>query len=169
MAGLIEDYAIIGDTETVALIDKSGSIDWWCAPRIDSGAIFAALLGEPSHGRWLIGPAAEATTTRSYRSDTLVLETVHTTSSGTVAVIDFMSPRSVNPTIFRVVEGRRGSVHMSMELIARFDYGSIVPWVTETGDGLTMIAGEDGAAAAQPGARPGPRHVERGRVQHQRG
>ncbi len=150
MAGLIEDYAIVGDTETVALIDRSGSIDWWCAPRIDSGAIFAALLGEPEHGRWMIAPAGEATTTRRYRPETLVLETEHVTATGTVAVIDFMSPRSDNPTIFRVVEGREGTVHMKMELVARFDYGSIVPWVTETGDGLTMIAGEDGLQLHSP-------------------
>jgi GH15 family glucan-1,4-alpha-glucosidase len=151
MAGQIEDYAIIGDTETVALIDKGGSIDWWCTPRIDSGATFAALLGTPEHGRWLIGPSdADVTTTRRYRRDTLVLETVHETATGSVAVIDFMSPRSDNPTIFRVVEGRSGLVHMTMELVARFDYGSIVPWVTETGDGLTLIAGEDGLQLHSP-------------------
>ena len=150
MAGRIEDYAIIGDTETVALIDRGGSIDWWCAPRIDSGATFAALLGEPRHGRWLLAPLDIVSTTRSYRPDTLVLETVHETRTGTVAVIDFMSPRSDNPTIFRVVEGRRGMVHMEMELVARFDYGSIVPWVTETGDGQTLIAGEDGLQLHSP-------------------
>jgi GH15 family glucan-1,4-alpha-glucosidase len=151
MAGLIEDYAIIGDTETVALIDTTGSIDWWCAPRIDSGATFAALLGTRDHGRWLIGPReADVTTTRRYRRDTLVLETLHETATGSVAVIDFMSPRSDNPTIFRVVEGRSGQVHMQMDLVARFDYGSIVPWVTETGDGLTLIAGEDGLQLHSP-------------------
>ena len=150
MAGLIEDYAIIGDTETVALVDRSGSIDWWCAPRVDSGAIFAALLGDPSHGRWLIAPQGDYTSTRAYRDETLVLETEHRTSTGTVAVIDFMSPRSDNPTIFRIVEGRRGTVHVHMELIVRFDYGSIVPWVTETGDGQTLIAGEDGLQLHSP-------------------
>src|SRR5947209_10328913 len=105
MPGRIEDYALIGDTETVALIEKGGSIDWWCTPRIDSGAAFAALLGGPEHGRWQLAPAGEATTTRRYRPDTLVLETEHVTDSGTVVVIDFMSPRSHNPTIFRIVEG----------------------------------------------------------------
>ena len=151
MAGLIEDYAIVGDTETVALIDRSGSIDWWCTPRIDCGATFAALLGDPSHGRWLIGPTdPDVTSTRRYRRNTLVLETLHETATGSVAVIDFMSPRSDNPTIFRIVEGRSGHVHMRMELVARFDYGSIVPWVTETGDGLTLIAGEDGLQLHSP-------------------
>ncbi len=151
MTGLIEDYAIVGDTETVALIDRRGSIDWWCTPRIDCGATFAALLGDPSHGRWLIAPTAQdVTSTRRYRRNTLVLETLHETATGSVAVIDFMSPRSDNPTIFRIVEGRSGHVHMHMELIARFDYGSIVPWVTETGDGLTLIAGEDGLQLHSP-------------------
>jgi GH15 family glucan-1,4-alpha-glucosidase len=150
MAGLIEDYAIIGDTETVALVDRCGSIDWWCAPRIDCGAIFSALLGDPSHGRWLIAPKGDCQTTRSYRDETLVLETEHTTPTGSVVVIDFMSPNAEQPTIFRVVEGRRGTVHMHMELVARFDYGSIVPWVTETGDGLTMIAGDDGLQLHSP-------------------
>ncbi len=151
MAGLIEDYAIVGDTETVALIDRSGSVDWWCAPRIDCGATFAALLGDRTHGRWLIGPRdADVTTSRRYRRNTLVLETLHETATGSVAVIDFMSPRSENPTIFRIVEGRSGTVHMKMDLVARFDYGSIVPWVTETGDGLTLIAGADGLQLHSP-------------------
>jgi GH15 family glucan-1,4-alpha-glucosidase len=150
MSGRIEDYAIIGDTETIALIDRTGSIDWWCAPRVDSGAIFAALLGDADHGRWLIAPRDDYTTTRSYRDETLVLETEHRTSTGTIAVVDFMSPRSGNPTIFRVVEGRRGTVDVQMELIVRFDYGSIVPWVTQTGDGLTLIAGEDGLQLHSP-------------------
>ena len=150
MPGRIEDYAMIGDTETVALIEKGGSIDWWCTPRIDSGAAFAALLGEPQHGRWLLAPAGEATSTRRYRPETLVLETEHVTDTGTVAVIDFMSPRSDNPTIFRIVEGRQGVVHMQLELVVRFEYGSIAPWVTDTGDGLTMIAGDDGLQLHSP-------------------
>src|SRR5262245_14404826 len=109
VAGKIEDYAIIGDTETVALVDMTGSIDWWCVPRIDSGACFAALLGDEANGRWLLAPADEVRETRRwYRDRTLVLETEFETATGTVAVIDFMAPRDQNPTIFRIVEGRRG-------------------------------------------------------------
>jgi GH15 family glucan-1,4-alpha-glucosidase len=150
MAGRIEDYAIIGDTKTVALIERGGSIDWWCTPRIDSGATFAALLGEPEHGRWLIAPEGESTTTRRYREQTLVLETEHVTSTGTVAVIDFMTVGSANPSIFRIVEGRQGVVKMQLELVVRFDYGSIIPWVTDTGDGVTLIAGEDALQLHSP-------------------
>ena len=151
MAALIEDYGIIGDTRTVALVDRSGSIDWWCAPRIDSAACFAALLGEPGNGRWLLStvePTEEVT--RAYHPDTLVLETIHRTAGGTVAVIDFMSPDALDPTLFRVVEGREGTVDMQFELIVRFDYGSIVPWVQRTGDGLTMVAGGEGLVLSSP-------------------
>ena len=145
MAGLIEDYAIIGDTRTVALVDRTGSIDWFCAPRIDSSACFAALLGEPHHGRWLIAPAGDITsTTRSYDGDTLVLETLHETPTGTVRVTDFMPPEHDHPSIHRIVECLSGTVDMAMELIARFDYGSIVPWVESTGDGQRLVAGPDG-------------------------
>ncbi len=134
MAGRIEDYAIIGDTSTVALVDRSGSIDWWCAPRVDSGAAFAALLGTKDNGRWLIAPKDEVTTTsRRYEPETLVLETVFETPAGSVAVTDFMPPEHVDPTIHRIVEGRGGVVNMEMELIVRFDYGSVTPWVTATG------------------------------------
>jgi len=143
MAGLIEDYAIIGDTRTVALIDRTGSIDWWCVPRIDSGAAFAALLGTRDHGRWLLAPAGEATTTRRYESETLVLVTEHRTATGAVEVIDFMLPGKEHPTLFRIVNGIAGSVDMTMDLVVRFDYGSVVPWVRATGDGLTMVAGPD--------------------------
>ena len=151
MAALIEDYGIIGDTRTVALVDRSGSIDWWCAPRIDSGACFAALLGEPRHGRWLIStiePTEEVS--RAYRPDSLVLETIHRTAEGAVSVVDFMSPDAADPTIFRVVEGHEGTVSMRLELIVRFDYGSVVPWVQRTGDGLTMVAGGDGLVFSSP-------------------
>ncbi len=150
MAGLIEDYAIIGDTRTVALVERGGSIDWFCAPRIDSSACFASLLGEPKHGRWLMAPAAEAQTTRRYEKETLVLETIHETADGTVAVIDFMPPEHPHPTIHRMVECRSGKVEMNMELEARFDYGSIVPWVESTGDGLSMVAGPDGLRFHSP-------------------
>jgi GH15 family glucan-1,4-alpha-glucosidase len=144
MSTLIEDYAIIGDTKTVAAVARAGSVDWWCAPRIDSGAVFAALLGEPEHGRWLIAPSGDvAKASRKYAGESLVLETVYVTSSGTVKVIDFMSPEVEHPTIFRIVQGVSGSVPMTLELIARFDYGSIVPWVQSTGNGLTLVAGSE--------------------------
>jgi GH15 family glucan-1,4-alpha-glucosidase len=144
MSTPIEDYAIIGDTKTVAVVARNGSIDWWCVPRIDSGAVFAALLGEPDHGRWSIAPDVPATTIeRSYAGDSLVLETEFATGDDVVKVIDFMSPGVERPTIFRIVEGLSGSVPMHLELIARFDYGSIVPWAQATGDGLTLVSGSD--------------------------
>ena len=151
MASRIEDYAIIGDTATVALVDKTGSVDWWCAPRIDSGACFAALLGTAEHGRWRLAPSGEVTSvSRSYETDTLVLETVMTTADGSVAIIDFMPPCHTDPTIHRIVEGRTGTVQVDMELIVRFDYGSITPWVRSTGDGLTMMAGAEGLRFHSP-------------------
>jgi GH15 family glucan-1,4-alpha-glucosidase len=144
MSTPIEDYAIIGDTRTVATVARNGSIDWWCVPRIDSGAVFAALLGEPRHGRWSIAPKGDvATTRRGYVGDSLVLETVFDTGDGAAKVTDFMAPGVDNPTIFRVVDGLSGSAMMTLELIARFDYGSIVPWAQSTGDGLTLVAGNE--------------------------
>jgi GH15 family glucan-1,4-alpha-glucosidase len=130
----IEDYGIIGDTQTAALVARSGSIDWLCLPRFDSPACFAALLGDSSHGRWLIGPAdAVLESSRRYRGNSLVLETEFTTSTGTVRLVDCMPPRERSPDLVRVVEGVRGEVSMRMELIVRFDYGSIVPWVRRDG------------------------------------
>jgi GH15 family glucan-1,4-alpha-glucosidase len=109
MAGRIEDYAIIGNTRTVALVDRSGSVDWWCVPRIDSGAVFAALLGTEANGRWLIAPKGEVSAvTRRYEPESLVLETVFETPTGTAAVIDFMPPER-DSMIHRIVEGRDGS------------------------------------------------------------
>src|SRR5262245_13817578 len=144
MSTPIEDYAIIGDTKTVAAVARNGSIDWWCVPRIDSGAVFAALLGEPKHGRWRIAPAGSVSQTRrSYRGDSLVLETEYVTGDGTVKVTDFMSPGLDHPTIFRMVEGQSGAVAMQLDLIARFDYGSVAPWPEATGDGLTLVAASD--------------------------
>ncbi len=144
MSTPIEDYAIIGDTRTVAAVARNGSIDWWCVPRIDSGAVFAALLGEPEHGRWLIGPKDAVTSiSREYAGDSLVLETRFTTAGGVVKVSDFMAPGLDDPTIFRIVEGVSGSVRMELELVARFEYGSIVPWAQAVGDGLTLVAGSD--------------------------
>src|SRR3954467_14517453 len=141
----IEDYALIGDCHTAALVGRNGSIDWLCLPRFDSGACFAALLGEPDNGRWLIAPAAGAVqkTERRYRHGTLVLETEFTTDSGTVRLIDCMPPRGDAPDVVRVVEGLSGHVTMQMELIIRFDYGAIVPWVRRAGGRLVAIAGPD--------------------------
>ncbi|MCP4434780.1 MAG: glycoside hydrolase family 15 protein [Actinomycetia bacterium] len=143
MAARIEDYALIGDTRTVALVCKEGSIDWFCAPRIDSPAAFAALLGEARHGRWYIAAADDAVVTRRYLGDSLVLETLHETPTGRFSVIDFMPPEHERPSIHRIVECLEGTVKVQMELIVRFDYGSIVPWVESTGDGLRMVAGPD--------------------------
>ncbi len=144
MAGRIEDYALIGDCETAALVGRDGSIDWLCVPRFDSGACFAALLGTPENGRWLLAPAGKIrSVSRRYRDDTLVLETVFTTEDGEVALIDFMPDRTATPDLIRIVEGRGGKVPMHMALTLRFDYGSIVPWVRRTDDGLRATAGPD--------------------------
>ena len=151
MASKIEDYAIIGDTKTVALVDLTGSIDWWCAPRIDSGATFAALLGDAGNGRWMITPKDKIiNVTRHYEPETLVLETIFETSTGSVSVCDFMPPNAGHSSIHRIVEGRGGTVEMRMELIVRYEYGSITPWVTATGDGLVLIAARDGLRLHSP-------------------
>jgi GH15 family glucan-1,4-alpha-glucosidase len=142
MALPIEDYALIGDCQTAALVGKDGSIDWLCFPRFDSPACFAALLGTPENGRWKLAPAGEVKqTTRRYVGDTLVLETVFTTADGEVAVTDFMPNRGVAPDVVRIVEGRRGSVAMHSELVIRFDYGSTIPWVESDNGGITAVAG----------------------------
>src|SRR5689334_13070192 len=126
----IEDYGLIGDTHTAALVGRDGSIDWLCLPRFDSGACFAALLGDPSHGRWLLTPALPVSrTSRRYRPETLILETDVECAEGTVRIIDFMVPRRDEPDLVRIVQGVSGNVPMVMELIIRFDYGRIVPWV----------------------------------------
>jgi GH15 family glucan-1,4-alpha-glucosidase len=145
MANKIEDYAIIGDCETAALVSRDGSIDWLCWPRFDSGACFAALLGSPNHGRWKLAPADEsARITRRYRGDTLILETEFETSDGCVVVIDFMPLRDSRSNVVRTVIGKRGRVAMRTQLILRFDYGAIVPWVSRLDDGaLRAIAGPD--------------------------
>lgn len=144
MAARIEDYAMIGDCQTAALVSREGSIDWLCLPRFDSGACFAALLGSPENGRWLLQPAGTIQQIRrGYRDQTLILETEYQTDTGVVAVIDFMPPRSGAPDVVRIVQGRRGQVAMRMELIIRFDYGLVVPWVRRTEEGLRAIAGND--------------------------
>src|ERR671910_1864447 len=123
----IEDYALLGDLQTAVLVHRTGSVDWCCFPRFDSGACFAALLGEPEHGRWLLAPAAEThRTERRYRPLTLILESVFETDEGVVRAIDFMPPRGKAPDIVRIVEGLAGTVAMRSELVIRFDFGHIV-------------------------------------------
>ena len=145
MAGRIEDYALIGDCESAALVGRDGSIDWLCWPRFDSDACFAALLGSREHGRFCLAPQGKVTkVTRRYRPDTLILETTFETSDGAVTLIDFMPIRGRHPDCVRIVEGVRGRVTMCVELILRFGYGEIVPWVHKLGDGtLRAIAGPD--------------------------
>ncbi len=144
MPSRIEDYALIGDCLTSALVGEDGSVDWLCLPRFDSPACFAALLGGPDNGRWRISPKGAITSTRRrYRGDTLVLETEFETAEGAVRLIDFMPPRGEAPDLVRIVEGVRGRVAMDLELILRFDYGSIVPWVEREGTSLTATAGPD--------------------------
>jgi GH15 family glucan-1,4-alpha-glucosidase len=143
MSSRIEDYALIGDCQTAALISRDGSLDWLCLPRFDSGACFAAMLGKPEHGRWLLTPAGTVRSCRrKYRQGTLVLETEYETDEGVVAVVDCMPVRGGKaPNLARVVEGRRGQVPMRVEFIVRFDYGSIVPWVQKVEGGISATAG----------------------------
>jgi len=147
MALRIEDYALIGDTQTSALVGKDGSIDWLCLPRFDSGACFAALLGDAGHGRWSLAPAdPRPLVRRRYRDATLVLETEFETPDGTVRLTDCMPPRDEAPDVVRVVEGLSGRVRMQMELVIRFDYGAIVPWVYRQDGLLKAVAGPDALA-----------------------
>jgi GH15 family glucan-1,4-alpha-glucosidase len=140
----LEDYALISDCHGAALVGKSGSMDWLCVPRFDSPACFAALLGEPEHGRWLIAPrGAVSKVERRYRGETLVLETEFHTEDGVVAIIDCMPPNSHAVDVVRVVEGRKGRVAMQMDLVVRFEYGSMIPWVTREDHSLKAIAGPD--------------------------
>jgi GH15 family glucan-1,4-alpha-glucosidase len=147
----IEDYALIGDCQTAALVGNDGSIDWLCLPYFDSEACFAALLGSPKNGRWLLAPAESAIAIRRrYGDDLLILETEFETASGLVTVVDFMPPRSKQPELVRLVRGTRGAVPMRMELVIRFDYGSIVPWVTAAPGGIHAIAGPDALVLETP-------------------
>ncbi len=147
----IEDYAIIGDTQTAALVGRDGSIDWLSMPRFDSHACFAALLGDRSHGRWQIAPVSEPrATTRRYRGRSLVLETEFTTDTGTVRLVDCMPPREREPDLVRVVEGVAGEVRMQMDLVIRFDYGSIVPWVRRIDGVLRAVGGPDALSLWSP-------------------
>jgi GH15 family glucan-1,4-alpha-glucosidase len=149
----IEDYALIGDCTTAALVGRNGSIDWLCWPRFDSNACFAALLGTSDHGRWRISPAdLTARVTRAYHNGTMVLETVFATGAGRVAVIDFMPLGQGSSSVVRVVEGRAGEVEMYMHLKLRFDYGSSVPWVTrlEDNSGISAIVGPNRVTLRTP-------------------
>ncbi|MCL2552826.1 MAG: glycoside hydrolase family 15 protein [Actinomycetia bacterium] len=146
MPGRIEDYALIGDLQTAALVGRDGSIDWLCLPRFDSTSVFAALLGDRGNGRWRLAPAGKDVkecASRAYRGDTLVLDTVWETASGSVKVTDFMPQRDQLPDVIRVVEGLSGEVAMRSELALRFDYGSVVPWVRRTDHHRVAIAGPD--------------------------
>ncbi len=141
----IEDYAVIGNCETVALVGRDGSIDWLCVPRFDSGACFSALLGSPEHGRWLIAPVRpHYRVTRRYRPSTLILETTFESEEGVVTVIDFMSRRNRVADVVRIVRGERGTVAMRAEIVVRFEYGALTPWVSRLRDGrLQFVCGPD--------------------------
>ncbi|MEW5853206.1 MAG: glycoside hydrolase family 15 protein [Myxococcota bacterium] len=140
----IENYALIGDCKSLALVSNTGSMDWLCLPRFDSGACFAALLGTHEHGRWLIRPVGHVRATRRrYRGDTLILETVFETHEGVATVVDCMPLGTDVPEVVRLVVGTRGVVRMRTELIIRFDYGAFIPWVRAKPDGIVAIAGPD--------------------------
>ncbi|MGH3104467.1 MAG: glycoside hydrolase family 15 protein [Gaiellaceae bacterium] len=151
MAHRIEDYGLIGDLQTAALVGREGSIDWLCFPRFDSGACFAALLGTEEHGRWLLAPTGERRgVSRRYRGETLILETDWETEDGAVRVIDFMPPRGRDPDVVRIVEGLRGEVSMRSELAIRFEYGSIVPWLRRIDSARVAVAGPDALCFRTP-------------------
>ena len=162
---LLEDYGLIGDMQSAALVGRNGSIDWLCLPRFDSPSCFSALLGDERHGRWLVAPAGEVrASTRRYRPGTLVLETEFEVADGAVRVIDFMPRRGVGaPRVMRIVEGVRGRVPMRMELTLRPDYGSIKPWIETAPDGVVATAGPDAYRLSTPLAleiRDGTVHAE---------
>ncbi|MDQ2867611.1 MAG: glycoside hydrolase family 15 protein [Verrucomicrobiota bacterium] len=147
----IEDYAFLSDTQTGALVSKHGCVDWLCFPRFDSPACFASLLGTKRNGHWSLRPSARLKkTSRRYLGDTLILETTFETASGVVRVLDFMPPRGEAPDLIRIVEGVRGRVRMKMELIIRFDYGHIVPWVRRRPAALEAIAGPNALLLQTP-------------------
>src|SRR6266404_3623304 len=147
----IEDYGFLSDTQTGALVSREGCVDWLCLPRFDSAACFASLIGEKKNGHWLFTPAEKIDKLkRRYRGDTLIIETEIETKSGAVRLIDFMPPRGENPDIIRIIEGLRGEVPMQMELIIRFEYGLIIPWVRRAHDGLEAIAGPDALILRTP-------------------
>jgi GH15 family glucan-1,4-alpha-glucosidase len=147
----IEDYALIGDTQTAGLVSAGGSIDWLCLPRFDSGACFAALLGDERAGRWLLAPSGTITgQRRRYRDGSLVLETELETADGAVRIVDCMPIRDRTPDVVRLVEGIRGRVPMRMELVLRFDYGYVIPWVRQVDGRLRATAGPDSVELVTP-------------------
>jgi GH15 family glucan-1,4-alpha-glucosidase len=158
MAGLIEDYALIGDMQTAALVGRSGSVDWLCLPRFDSDACFAALLGDDHNGQWRICPTAaegpvprRGEVSRQYVGDSLILETTWKTMSGTVRVLDFMPPRDdIAPVLVRIVEGVEGAVEMESEFRVRFGYGKVTPWVQRHDGAIRAIAGPDSVCLHTP-------------------
>lgn len=158
MSKPIENYALIGDTETAALVATDGSIDWLCLPRFDSGASFAALLGSEANGRWRLAPVADVhRVRRRYRPQTLVLETELETAGGAVRLIDLMPVRAggSNADVVRIVEGIRGQVEMRMDLAIRFDYGHLVPWVTRSAESLVAVGGPDALLLTTPAVARG--------------
>ena len=162
---LLEDYGLIGDMESAALVGRNGAIDWLCLPRFDSPSCFSALLGDERHGRWLLAPAGDVrASTRRYRPGTLVLETEFEVADGAVRVIDFMPRRGRGaPRVMRIVEGLRGRVPMRSELVLRPDYGSIEPWVEPAADGVVATAGPDAFRLSTPlplQIRDGSAHAE---------
>ncbi|MGX1912581.1 glycoside hydrolase family 15 protein [Streptomyces phaeochromogenes] len=160
MPGRIEDYALVGDLLTAALVGCDGSLDWLCLPRFDSPACFAALLGDENNGRWLIAPANAdtdegVTVRRRYRGDSLVLETEWETATGRATVVDFMPRRDGAPSVVRIVEGHSGTVDLHMDLRLRFEYGSVVPWMHRENGRLTGIAGPESVWLTTPVALTG--------------
>ena len=151
MSARIEDYGLIGDLQTAALVSRDGAIDWLCLPRFDSGAVFASLLGTRENGHWTLQPVGEFRSVgRGYSDDTLILETHFQTETGTVRLIDFMPPRETKPDVVRIVEGVSGRVDMCMELALRFDYGWVVPWVRNLDGRLVAVAGPDAVTLNTP-------------------
>ena len=158
----IEDYAVIGDCETAALVGRNGSIDWLCWPNFSSPACFAALLGTAEHGYWKVAPLKTVTATkRRYLPDSMIVETTFETKDGAVCLVDFMPPRGQNSDVVRLVRGLRGKVAVRMELALRFDYGLSVPWVTRTDDGLRAISGPDMVVLRSSGSK------SRAKLQHE--
>lgn len=147
----IEDYALLGDLRSAALVDREGCIDWLCLPRFDSAACFAALLGTAEHGHWLIRPASQLQSiTRRYRGETLVLETEYRVAEGAVHIIDFMATGTPSPQLVRIVEGIDGRVPMWTQLVVRFNYGAVVPWARHEGNTLHFIGGPDALRLRTP-------------------
>ena len=170
MTAKIEDYALIGDLQTSALVGRDGSIDWACFPRFDSGACFAALLGTPDHGRWIVAPRSDAWRgERRYHPRTLVLETEWETDSGAVRVLDFMPPRGKAPDIVRIVEGVRGHVEMFSELVVRFDYGGTIPVGSAHRRRTDRGGGTRRTVLPDPGRASRREHAHHRRVRRQEG